>query len=140
MNVKVHELMTASVVTTQPHASIAYIRGLMKRHKIGSIPVVDSDGHPVGIVSSTDLVTELKSAAPVSTIMTEKVLTVPKYDEVSTAARVMRNHKIHHVVVTHEKQVVGVLSSFDLLRLVENHRFIAKPPPTAPTRKPSKRT
>jgi len=140
MNVKVHEVMTASVVTTKPHASIAHIRGLMKRHKIGSIPVVDPDGHPVGIVSSTDLAADLKPAAPVSTIMTEKVLTVPKYDEVSTAARVMRNHKIHHVVVTHEKQVVGVLSSFDLLRLVENHRFVAKRPPTAPTRRPSKRT
>ena len=139
MNVKVHEVMTASVVTTQPHASIGHIRGLMKRHKIGSIPVVDSDGHPVGIVSSMDLVRDLKPGAPVSTVMTEKVLTVPKYDEVSTAARVMRNHKIHHVVVTHEKQVVGVLSSFDLLRLVENHRFIAKPPPTASARKPSKR-
>ena len=140
MNVKVHEIMTASVVTTQPHASIAHIRVLMKRNKIGSIPVVDSEGHPVGIVSSMDLVTELKSGTPVSAIMTEKVLTIPKYDEVSTAARVMRNHKIHHVVVTHEKQVVGVLSSFDLLRLVENHRFIAKKPPTAPMRKPSKRT
>jgi CBS domain-containing protein len=140
MNVKVHEVMTASVVTTKPHASIGHVRGLMKRNKIGSIPVVDSDGHPVGIVSSTDLIMELRSVAPVSTIMTEKVLTVPKYDEVSTAARVMRNHKIHHVVVTHEKQVVGVLSSFDLLRLVENHRFVAKEPPTAPTRKRSKRT
>ncbi len=139
MNVKVHQVMTASVFTTQPHASIAHVRGLMKRNKIGSIPVVDSDGHPVGIVSSTDLVAELRSGTPVSAIMTEKVLTVPKYDEVSTAARVMRNHKVHHVVVTHEKQVVGVLSSFDLLRLVENHRFVAKRPPTPPTRRPSKR-
>ena len=139
MNVKIHEIMTASVITTQPHASIAHVRGLMKRNKIGSIPVVDNDGRPVGIISSTDLVTELKSGAPVSAIMTEKVLTVPKYDEVSTAARVMRNHRIHHVVVTHEKHVVGVLSSFDLLRLVENHRFVAKKPPTPSTRKRSKR-
>ena len=140
MNVKVHEIMTGSVITAQPHATIAHVRVLMKRNKINSIPVVDTDGHPIGIVSSTDLVTEQKPNTPISRIMTENVLTVPKYDDVSTAARVMRNHKIHHVVVTHEQQIVGVLSSFDLLRLVENHRFVAKKPPTAPARKRPKRS
>ncbi len=38
----------------------------------------------------------------------------------------MRKHKIHHVVVTHEQEVVGIISSFDLLELVENRRFEAK--------------
>ena len=71
--------------------------------------------------------------------MTEKVYTVPKYDDVSTAARVMRNHHIHRVVVTHEQAVVGVLSSFDLLKLVEGHRFVAKNAPTPSKRKGSKR-
>lgn len=139
MNVKVNEVMTASVVTTQRHATIAHVRVMMKRNKVSSIPVVDSEGHPVGIVSSTDLITELKAASPVSSIMTENVFAVPQYEDVSTAARIMRNHKIHHVVVTHEKKIVGVLSSFDLLRLVEQHRFVAKRPPTAPVRKPAKR-
>jgi hypothetical protein len=43
------------------------------------------------------------------------------------------------VVVTHEKKVVGVLSSFDLLKLVEGHRFVAKNPPTESRRKGSTR-
>ena len=51
----------------------------------------------------------------------------------------MRNHKIHRVVVTHEKQVVGILSAFDLLKLVEGHRFVAKTAPTSSKRKGSKR-
>jgi signal-transduction protein with cAMP-binding, CBS, and nucleotidyltransferase domain len=71
--------------------------------------------------------------------MTEKVYTVPRYDDVSSAARVMRNHKIHHVVVTHEQQVVGILSSFDLLKLVEDHRFVPKNAPTGSKRQGSKR-
>ena len=37
------------------------------------------------------------------------------------------NHKVNHVVVTHEKKIVGILSSFDLLKLVEEHRFTMKP-------------
>ena len=33
-------------------------------------------------------------------------------------------------MVTEAKQVVGILSSFDLLRLVEDHRYVAKNAPT----------
>lgn len=130
MNVKVSELMTESVVTTRPHKSIEHVRAILDRNELSAVPVVDSDQQPVGIVSATDLLPNLKPNSPISSIMTEKVYTVPKYDDVSTAARVMRNHKIHRVVVTHEQRVVGVLSSFDLLELVEGHRFVAKNPPS----------
>lgn len=134
MNVKVDELMTASVVTAEPHMSVEHVRGLLENNKISSVPVVDTDGHPVGVISATDLAHDLKSGTPVKKLMTEKVYSVPQYEDVSIAARVMRNHRIHHVVVTHEQAVVGVLSAFDLLKLVEDHRYIAKNPPT-----PSKR-
>lgn len=140
MNVKVNELMTESVITTEPHANVEHVRNIMERNKIGAIPVVDSEGQPVGIVSISDLAPELKPATPVSKVMTDKVYSVPKYDDVSTAARVMRNHRIHRVVVTHEQKVVGILSSFDLLKLVEAHRFVAKNAPTESKRKGSKRS
>ncbi|MCP4319597.1 MAG: hypothetical protein GY789_27340 [Hyphomicrobiales bacterium] len=44
----------------------------------------------------------------------------------------MRKNKIHHVVVTHQKQVVGLISSFDLLKLVEGHRSTCSDPNTVP--------
>jgi len=139
MNVKVAELMTESVVTTELHVSIDRVRRILQRNKISAVPVVDSEGQPVGIVSATDLVPSLKPESPVSTIMTEKVYTVSKYDDVSVAARIMRNHKIHRVVVTHEQEVVGVISAFDLLNLVEGHRWVAKNPPSESRRQKPKR-
>ncbi len=139
MNVKVNELMTEAVVTTEPHVSIDRVRRLLQRNKVGAVPVVDSEGRPVGIVSTTDLVQELKPDSPVSTIMTEKVYTVPQYDDASVAARIMRNHKIHRVVVTHEQKVVGVVSAFDLLALVEGRRWVPKNPPSEAKRKQPKR-
>jgi CBS domain-containing protein len=135
MNVKVSELMSESVVTTRPHKSVEHVRAILERNELSAVPVIDSSHQPVGIVSATDLLPNLKPNSPISTIMSEKVYTVPKYDDVSTAARVMRNHKIHRVVVTHEQRVVGVLSSFDLLELVEGHRFVAKNPPSESTRR-----
>ena len=130
MNVKVEDLMTESVVTTEPHASVDRVRRLLQSNKVSAIPVVDTDGQPVGIVSATDLVSDLRAESPIKSIMTEKVYTVPKYDDISIAARIMRNHKIHRVVVTHEKKVVGVISAYDLLELVEGHRWVAKNPPS----------
>lgn len=139
MNVKIGDLMTHSVVTAQPHQSVEHVRKMLENNSISAVPVVDSDEYPVGIVSLTDLAHELKPGTPVSSIMTEKVYTVPQYDDTSIAARVMRNHHIHRVVVTHEQKVVGVLSAFDLLKLVEDHRYVAKNPPTPSKRKSSKR-
>ncbi|NNC64713.1 MAG: CBS domain-containing protein [Gammaproteobacteria bacterium] len=139
MNVKVNELMTESVVTAQPHQSVEHVRKLLENNKVSAVPVVDSENSPVGVISATDLVRDLKPGTPISSLMTEKVYTVPQYDDVSTAARVMRNHKIHRVIVTHEQKVVGMLSAFDLLKLVEGHRFVAKNPPTKSKRKGSKR-
>lgn len=139
MNIKVHEIMTESVVSVHRNSSVEEVRQILEEHGIGAVPVVDQTGSPIGIVSLTDLVRDVDPGSSVESIMTEGVYTVPKYDDVSIAARVMRNHHIHRVVVTHEKKVVGVLTSFDLLKLVEGHRFVAKNPPTESTRKGSKR-
>ncbi len=130
MNAKVRDLMTESVITVEPDATIDRVRRILQRNKVGALPVVDPDGQPVGIVSSTDLVPSLEGDSRVSAIMTEKVYTVPKYDDVSVAARIMRNHKIHRLVVTHEQRVVGMITTFDLLELVQGHRWVPKNPPS----------
>jgi CBS domain-containing protein len=139
VNVKVGDLMRAQVVTVQPHQTVDQARALLERHHIHAVPVVDTEGRPVGIVSTSDLLGDAKGGAPVSQVMTEKVYTVPAYDDVSVAARVMRNHQIHRVVVTDEQKIVGILSAFDLLQLVEDHRFAMKAAPTPSSRKGGKR-
>lgn len=138
MNARVHDLMVSNVLTAQRHHSVEHVRGIMERNSISALPVVDPDETPVGIVTSTDLMGELKPNTPISQIMTDRVLTVPEYDDVSIAARIMRNHHVHHVVVTHEGRISGIVSSFDLLRLVEDHRFTMKNPPT-PSRRRQRR-
>lgn len=135
MNVKVKDLMREQVVTGQPHQTVEHVRGLLENNHVSAIPIVDGEGRPAGIVSVKDLMGDVKPGAPVSQIMTEKVYSVPAYDDVHVAARVMRNHQIHRVVVTDEQKIVGILSAFDLLRLVEDHRFVMKNPPTASKRK-----
>ena len=140
MNVKVSDLMVANVVTTTPHKSVGHAKTIMRNNDIRVLPVVGPEGEPVGIVAASDLLDGRSDEAPLSQVMTEKVYTVAQYDDVHVAARVMRNHRLHHVVVTHEGKVAGILSSFDLMRLVEDHRFVMKNPPTPSARKGKKRS
>jgi CBS domain-containing protein len=131
VTVKVSDLMAQQVVTAEPHQTVEHVRKMIDRNKISAVPVLDPEGRPVGIVSLTDLnAPDINDGSPVSQVMTEKVYTVPLYEKVSIAARVMRNHQIHRVVVTDEGRVEGILSAFDLLALVEDHRFVMKNPPT----------
>ncbi len=139
MNVKIQDLMTPDVITAQPHDTVAQLISKMAKCSLSSIPVVSLDNKPVGIVSAKDLLAAEKQSVAVSDIMSAKVYTIPEYEDVSIAARMMHNHKIHHLVVTQEKKVVGVISAFDLLKLVEDHRFVSKNAPTATTKVKGKR-
>lgn len=131
MNLNIADIMAKRVITAQPHHSVDHLRGLLQRNRIHAVPVVGPDGEALGIVTSADLTAKLKGETPVRRIMSDLLHCVPAYNGVQVAARIMRKHKIHHVVVTHEKRVVGMISSFDLLKLVEGRRFVMKNPPDA---------
>ena len=130
--------MQKSVVTTVPHKSLGHVKDIMTKNRISSVPVVNTNNEPVGIITTSDLAKGHDEGTPVSHIMPDHVYTVPAYNDAHIAARIMRNHHIHHVVVTHEHEIVGVISSFDLLQLVEDHRFVMKNPPT-PSKRGNKR-
>lgn len=138
MNIKVKDLMITNIVTTVPHKSIQHVKDIMKTKKIHSVPIINTDNEPVGIVTAKDLIKKFKEGTPISQIMSTNIYTIPEYSDVYIAARMMRNKKIHHLLVTDEHKLVGIISSFDLLRLVENHRFVMKNPPTK-SKKASKR-
>lgn len=138
MNTKIADLMATQVVCAQPHHSVEHVRTMMGKNGIHAVPVVGPEQELLGVVSSADLMADLKPATPINTIMTDQVFALPAYNDVSAAARMMRKHRIHHAVVTHEKKVVGMISSFDLLQLVEDHRFVMKPGPNTKANKRSR--
>ena len=126
MGVKVDDLMVAGVMTTTPQQTVGRVREVMRERRVSCMPVIDAEGAPIGIVTATDLLSHDDDEARVSKIMTENVFVVPRYADAAQAARMMRKHRIHHVVVTHEKKVVGIVSTFDLLQLLEERKYVPK--------------
>ena len=134
MNVKIADLMVKHVVTTQPHKSLGHVKDIMKKNRISAVPVINSDNEPVGIITSNDFRNHVKDESPVSTVLSGEVFQIPAYNDISIAATIMRKHHIHHLLVTHEKELVGIITSFDLLKLIDEHRFTMKNPPNSQKR------
>lgn len=53
----VSEAMTRHVITVAPGTTLSAAARLMHRHRIGGLPVVDENGHLLGIVTRSDLLT-----------------------------------------------------------------------------------
>lgn len=141
MNVTVAELMHTPVMTITKHQTLGHARTLMAQHQVSALPVVGADHEPLGIVTASDLLDGHghPDNAPVSVIMSPTPYTLPPGEGPHVAARIMRNHHLHHVIVVDHRKVVGMVSTFDLLKLVEEHRYQAKQAPT-PAKKAGART
>jgi len=56
----------------------------------------------------------------VSDVMTSEVLTVPSDTPAPAVARALRERHIHRVFVADDGHMLGVISAFDLLRVIED--------------------
>lgn len=59
----------------------------------------------------------MKKRTPISEIMTAHVITLNKSDDLETAERLFKSWKIRHIPVVNGKQIIGMLSYTDLLRI-----------------------
>ena len=116
---KVEDLMSAGVVTVHENNTVGEAREQMESLDIQALPVTDQFGVLVGIVTSENLMWGQEATLPVSRVMTSPVHTLPPGAEAILAAQIMREHKHHHVVVLDGQKIVGMVSSLDLLGLLE---------------------
>ena len=86
MNLKIADLMAKRVVSAQPHHTVEHVRGLLSKNRIHAVPVVGPDQELLGLVSTADLMENLKDGTPVSSLMTKDVRAIPAYNDVSAAA------------------------------------------------------
>ena len=127
--------MSRPVITITPDASVKEAARLLVEGGISALPVLDSRGGLVGIVSEADLLpmearpnprTQAYPLPPtagtaprtVAEVMTRDVTTVSAQSEVSRAARLMLDAGIKRVPVVRGRRVVGILSRRDLVKVI----------------------
>ena len=108
------ELMTRDVVTASPETPVDELARTLLKHQIGGVPVVDTGGVLVGMVSGFDVFS--KNGTSTAEIMSRGVVSVTEESGVGDVVSLMGLHGIRRVPVVANGRIVGIISRSDLLR------------------------
>ncbi len=126
--VKIGEIMTQPVITLAEanFQDIFAALFLFRRYRIRHLPIVDEQGHLVGVVSHESLrsclrPTNLLKLRRVSDVMTPKVIQASLTEKVLNLAKLMAEHRVSCVVIQEELPddlclPVGIVTERDLLQ------------------------
>jgi CBS domain-containing protein len=122
------DVMQKGVISVSPELSLGDLEEFLTTEDIGGAPVLGITGQVVGIVSKTDIVRALsdengrsladfaEADLTVEDVMTSDVLTVKPSDDLRDVARRMIDGHVHRLLVCDGEEVVGIITTFDLLR------------------------
>ena len=136
------DMMTSTVVTIGPEASVRDAAWTMLTHRISAVPVLDGQGRLVGILSEGDLLRRAESGThrrrswwgmfgagseelaaefvkshgrKVADVMSRNVITAREDTPVPEIARLMETHGIKRVPIVADGKLVGIVSRADFL-------------------------
>jgi len=139
----VREVMTTPVYTIAADASFKDIIEFLLEYNVSGAPIIDSDGHLLGVVSEKDLFRfifpeqeefytnpdywmnqkHLEKEATLSVrdktakdLITRKVITVGPNDPVMKACALLLIHGIRRLPVLDDDNLVGIVTTNDLYR------------------------
>src|SRR2546423_1233463 len=113
--------MIVDPVTIRPDRPVSEALAVMERYHISGVPVVDEDGHLVGIITNRDLRFETRFNIPVSEVMTKQPLvTVPVGTTLEQAKSVLQRHRIEKLlVIDDDKRIKGLITVKDIQKAIK---------------------
>jgi len=125
-------IMTTDLVTVPPTASLADARELMHSHRIHHLPVVESDGRLVGLVTLTDVLAATDSKLrnedsriratdiTLREVMVTDVATVSESASLRQAALFIEKYKIGCLPVVSDGKLKGIITDSDFVAVAIN--------------------
>jgi len=113
--------MIVDPVTIRPDRPVSEALNVMESYHISGVPVVDEDGHLVGIITNRDLRFETRFDIPVSEVMTKQPLvSVPVGTTLEQAKAVLQKHRIEKLlVVDDDKRIKGLITVKDIQKAIK---------------------
>lgn len=127
---RVGDIMTKSVRTASPSATLREVAEMMRDGDMGAVPIVD-ENKLVGIVTDRDIVVRgisvgLASDAAISEVMTTDLFTVTSDEFAFEAIRLMGDKQIRRVpVVAEDGSLAGIIAMADIALEMEDEQEIA---------------
>lgn len=115
----VKEAMKKNIVKVSSTTTIAEAAKIMDKKNIGCVLVTDDD-KTVGIMSERDILRKVVAAGKnceetiIKDIMTSSLITIDSESTLDKANEIMAKHKIRRLVVTENKNIVGIITIRDV--------------------------
>lgn len=135
----VQEWMSTDVITITTETTLPEAHQIMTNEEIRRLPVVDKDGHLVGIVTIGDIRSAEPSPATslsiwemnylltnlkIEKIMTRNPKTIRADATIGEAARMMLEYRVSGLpVVDADHRVVGIITESDIFSMVVLHEW-----------------
>jgi CBS domain-containing protein len=117
----VADIMTPSVLSVGPDATLVETAAQMSARQVGAVLVLE-DGTPTGILTERDVLRAVGEGgverAKVSEWMTRDPETIEPSESTDMAATLMIHGGFRHLPVVEQGRVVGIVSIRDLMRVV----------------------
>ena len=112
--------MIVDPITLQPEQKIGDALDVMSRYRISGVPVTDTTGRLVGILTNRDLRFVTKTDQPVSALMTDNnLVTVPVGTTLDEAKELLHKHRIEKLPVVDENfHLKGLITVKDIQKQI----------------------
>jgi len=115
----VKDIMSKAIISVNTETTVFQIAKMMEQSGIGAI-LVKKNSNLVGIITDRDFATKIASDrlsfdTPVEKVMSSPLITINHDESISAAAKRMTSKKIRKLAVTDNGNVVGLITSTDLV-------------------------
>jgi CBS domain-containing protein len=128
-HLRVRDCMHAGVLTCSADTPLVEIAGIMTKHRVHAVAVIDATRRPIAVASALDVVAAAideheRMTARVAMAGTEPLITISTDAAMDRAAKLMTKHRVHHLIVVEpaDGHPVGILSTLDIAGLVAGSR------------------
>jgi CBS domain-containing protein len=118
----VKEVMNTAVATCAPESSLNSVIRTMREHDCGFVPVVDSHGVVVGVITDRDVCLAGTTKRPLARVSVKETMSHPVFscfadENVKTVLVTMSKHRVRRLPVLNKSgHLEGVLSIDDIVR------------------------
>ena len=118
-SILVQDIMIKALITVNPATTALQIAKMMEQGGIGAILVKENE-NLVGIVTDRDFATKIAANnlpfdTPVEKIMSSPLIKINHNEPISAAAEMMNSKKIRKLAVSDNGNIVGLITSTDLV-------------------------
>jgi len=118
-SILIQDIMARTLISVNPSTTALQIAKMMEQGGIGAI-LVKEKKNPIGIVTDRDFATKIAANSlpldtPVEKFMSSPLITINHDEPILSAAERMSSKKIRKLAVTENGNVVGIITSTDLV-------------------------